>query len=146
MQRTELWEKILSGQTTVRELGGVSEDAMKRMHALGITAFTSGRYAQAASIFAGLEALDRQTPIYALHLAHARAQIGDSGGAIEAFTRFIDAGAGGDRVEHVRALLSRATLNLGRGEDRLAGMDLTIARKVAGDDREANALLEEIAA
>jgi hypothetical protein len=145
MDSAQILARVLAGDTTVRELAGVDDEAMKRMHAIGVSSFIAGRYEQAERIFAGLEALDRQSPAYALHLGHARARLGDVHGAIEALTRFIDADGGGDRIELVRACLVRSMLHLGLGDDQLARDDLGRARLAAGDDPAAKAVLEEIA-
>ncbi len=145
MDSAEILARVLAGDTTVRELAGVDDDAMKRMHAIGVSSFISGHYDQASRIFAGLEALDRQNAAYALHLGHARARLGDTHGALEALTRVIDlANGSGDRIEMVRALLTRAMLRLGLADDALAAEDLALAKSAAGDDAEAKALVEEI--
>src|SRR5262249_11264973 len=140
---SHLLEQVISGESTIRELAAVDADAMKRMHAIAVAAFTSGRFEQASTIFAGLEALDRREPLYALHLGHARARLQDATGAIEALTRYISAEQG-ERIERVRAILMRAMLRVGRGEENEAQLDVAEARRIAGDDPEAAALVAEL--
>ena len=144
MLGTELWSAIASGEVSLRDLGGVDAATISRIRTLGITAFTCGRYEQAAKIFAGLEALDPKDPQHSLHLGHALASLGNKLEAREAITRFIDAASEVARVEQVRALLFRSSLELGMGNTTEASSDVALAKKRAGDDAESAELLAKV--
>ncbi|MBI2374501.1 MAG: hypothetical protein HYV07_10950 [Deltaproteobacteria bacterium] len=144
MDDPRLFEDIALGKKSVAELAGLDPKDLERIEGLGVSAFSSGRFEKAATIFAGLEALDPKRPQHALHLAHAFAQGGHSGLAIDAFSRFLDVAV--DSVEPselIRALLARALLYVSRQEDERAQSDLSRARELAGEDASLKKLVEE---
>jgi tetratricopeptide (TPR) repeat protein len=143
MEGRELWTAIAGGEASIRDLAGVDDATIARIRNLGITAFTCGRHEQAAKIFAGLEALDPRDPKHALFLGHALRALNQPFEAREAWTRFLDRAeaAGVARVEIVRALLARASIELGFGNAAQAASDLKLARERAEGDGESLALL-----
>ncbi|MBI4820353.1 MAG: hypothetical protein HY791_29070 [Deltaproteobacteria bacterium] len=144
MDDGRLLEEIALGKRSVAELAGLDAKDLDRIEGLGVSAFSSGRFDRAATIFSGLEALDPKRPEHSLHLAHAFAQSGHSGPAIDAFSRYLDGVEADGRTDDViRALLARALLYVSRNDDQRAHADLSRARELAGQDPGLAKLVEE---
>jgi tetratricopeptide (TPR) repeat protein len=135
MQLERLWQDVERGELPIRDLVGLDPIFIAKIHDQAVLAFTTGRYDRAAAIFGGLEALEPDRPEHALHLAHAKAQLGETVEAIAALSRFLDRST--DPEERVRALLTRAILSGDRS-------DVDEARRTSGTNRDLVALVDQI--
>jgi len=125
---TSLIESIASGAIPLRDAAGLRNRDIAALAHLARTAYEGGRFAHAAVIFAGLEALESDQPLHALHRAYAESRAGADDDALESVTRFIESSDGVDQDDFVRALVLRAML-LANTDETAAERDLDMARQ-----------------
>ena len=130
-ERVRLVERLADGETSLRELAGISRSDIDAVAHLGRLAFEARKYRRAVRIFAGLEALDPDRPAHGLARAHAEAADGERAEALATVTRYIDSELFRPKDELVDALLLRAALR--RDEDAAgAARDVGAAQLLGG--------------
>jgi tetratricopeptide (TPR) repeat protein len=118
-------KRIASGDLRLRDLDNISDAEMAVMARTGYTLFTQGRYKDAETIFAGLEALDPREAYYpsalgAIYLAQTKLQE-----ALDALTRALKVD---DR--HLGSLANRGEVHLRMGQAKAAIPDFEMALKL----------------
>ena len=132
---------VAEGAQGIASMTGVDARAIDDCEAVGRAAYVAGRYADAATSFAGVLALDPGRSHCALFLAFAHAAMGNSSVALEAAGSYLRSGAT-DTGDAVRARLLRAEMWASRGSNDRALAEVDEAFRLAGGDGE---LLELVA-
>lgn len=123
---------LLGGLTKggMRDLAGLTAADVGAVSHFAAAAFQSKKFEISAKAFAALAALEPDSPLHLVHLAHALAGQGDKVGAVEAIDRFLAQERPGSAADMVRALMLRAELVA--GTDRVgAENDLKAAHIIA---------------
>ena len=140
VERAELIEALVAGDVTLRDLGGLNQRDVASIAHLARVAFESKRYGRAATLFAGLEALEADRPEHALNRAYAESHAARVDGALASVTRYIDSELPRSPSDLVRGLVLRATLQA-ETDARAAALDLRAADLLAETSPEAKAVL-----
>ena len=140
MQST-LLAQLEAGEVALRDLAGLNAEDIRAIEGHARIAFEARRYRQAATIFAGLEALEPDRPCHALELAYAEAEAGRGDEALGALERFLQSELPRRPADVVRGLLLRAQV-LRTTDVAKASNDLLAARIRASHSESARAVLE----
>jgi len=128
--REALLQDVADGRVALSDVGGLSSDDVFAIARVGAAAMQGGRFAQAASVFRALQALQPRVTVHGLHLALALQGDADIDGAIAAISDVLGRLVDRDDDEVARALLLRAEL-LGRTDRDRALADLVRARALS---------------
>lgn len=124
---------LMTGELTLKDVQGLSDDQMESIYALAYNAFRAGRHDEAHKLFVFLSLFDPFDPRFWLGLGACRFSMGDFDNAVDAYSMagFIDEL---DPVAHLRC--ADCQLALGHTEDAISSLEIAVERATDKPDHQ----------
>ncbi len=114
-ERIEMW---LKGELSLKDLNAFSGPEMLELALIGFKMYEAGKYNEALTIFAGLNALDKEEPYYVIAMGAVNLALEDLEAALACFNRAIQLNA-----KEVSAYVNRGEVYPRQGKVEEAAFD-----------------------